>query len=78
MIPGTRQLWVQDAKGVLEASERGMLILLEKALQKKDVTILSRATEEIVGIHPSSAEEFVTMRSVTRRIAAAGKPKTNL
>ncbi|KVI00426.1 FAD-dependent pyridine nucleotide-disulfide oxidoreductase [Cynara cardunculus var. scolymus] len=31
-----------------------------------------------VGIHPSSAEEFVTMRSVTRRIAAAGKPKTNL
>ncbi|GJW85088.1 hypothetical protein Tco_0158233 [Tanacetum coccineum] len=42
----------------------------KKPLQKK--------TEEIVGIHPSSAEEFVTMRSVTRRIAAAGKPKTNL
>ncbi|GJW58022.1 glutathione reductase, cytosolic [Tanacetum coccineum] len=32
----------------------------------------------LVGIHPSSAEEFVTMRSVTRRITAAGKPKTNL
>ncbi|KAI3743125.1 hypothetical protein L1987_60828 [Smallanthus sonchifolius] len=34
--------------------------------------------DSTVGIHPSSAEEFVTMRSVTRRIAAAGKPKTNL
>lgn len=31
-----------------------------------------------VGIHPSAAEEFVTMRSVTRRIAAGNKPKTNL
>lgn len=31
-----------------------------------------------VGIHPSSAEEFVTMRSVTRRIAYKSKPKTNL
>nr|GEY56673.1 glutathione reductase, cytosolic [Tanacetum cinerariifolium] len=27
--------------------------------------------DSTVGIHPSSAEEFVTMRSVTRRIAAA-------
>ncbi|CAI9293803.1 unnamed protein product [Lactuca saligna] len=34
--------------------------------------------DSTVGIHPSSAEEFVTMRSVTRRIAASGKPKTNL
>ncbi|CAK9173800.1 unnamed protein product [Ilex paraguariensis] len=33
--------------------------------------------DSTVGIHPSAAEEFVTMRSVTRRIAAA-KPKTNL
>lgn len=31
-----------------------------------------------VGIHPSAAEEFVTMRSVTRRVAAGNKPKTNL
>ncbi|KAJ4722958.1 Glutathione reductase [Melia azedarach] len=34
--------------------------------------------DSTVGIHPSSAEEFVTMRSVTRRIAAGNKPKTNL
>ncbi|GJY13616.1 retrovirus-related pol polyprotein from transposon TNT 1-94 [Tanacetum coccineum] len=34
--------------------------------------------DSTVGIHPSSAEEFVTMRSVTKLIAAAGKPKTNL
>ncbi|KAL2518646.1 Glutathione reductase [Abeliophyllum distichum] len=33
--------------------------------------------DSTVGIHPSAAEEFVTLRSVTRRIAA-GKPKTNL
>ncbi|KAK2978827.1 hypothetical protein RJ640_024810 [Escallonia rubra] len=33
--------------------------------------------DSTVGIHPSAAEEFVTMRSVTRRIAF-GKPKTNL
>ncbi|CAA2962131.1 glutathione reductase, chloroplastic isoform X1 [Olea europaea subsp. europaea] len=33
--------------------------------------------DSTVGIHPSAAEEFVTMRSVSRRIAA-GKPKTNL
>lgn len=31
-----------------------------------------------VGIHPSSAEEFVTMRTVTRRIAYKAKPKTSL
>ncbi|GMH31223.1 hypothetical protein Nepgr_033066 [Nepenthes gracilis] len=31
-----------------------------------------------VGIHPSAAEEFVTMRSATRRVPAAGKRKTNL
>lgn len=30
-----------------------------------------------IGIHPSAAEEFVTMRSVTRRVSP-GKPKTNL
>ncbi|GMY26837.1 glutathione reductase, chloroplastic [Fagus crenata] len=34
--------------------------------------------DSTVGIHPSAAEEFVTMRSVTRRIAAGSKPKTNL
>ncbi|XP_068665852.1 glutathione reductase, cytosolic [Aristolochia californica] len=34
--------------------------------------------DSTVGIHPSAAEEFVTMRSSTRRITAGGKPKTNL
>ncbi|CAI9117786.1 OLC1v1019272C4 [Oldenlandia corymbosa var. corymbosa] len=34
--------------------------------------------DSTVGIHPSAAEEFVTMRSETRRVPAAGKPKTNL
>ncbi|OVA01591.1 Pyridine nucleotide-disulfide oxidoreductase [Macleaya cordata] len=34
--------------------------------------------DSTVGIHPSAAEEFVTMRSVTRRVPAGGKPKTNL
>ncbi|XP_031266996.1 glutathione reductase, cytosolic [Pistacia vera] len=34
--------------------------------------------DSTVGIHPSSAEEFVTMRSVTRRVSAGSKPKTNL
>ncbi|XP_021896952.1 glutathione reductase, cytosolic [Carica papaya] len=33
--------------------------------------------DSTVGIHPSAAEEFVTMRTETRRVAA-GKPKTNL
>ncbi|KAH6778141.1 glutathione-disulfide reductase [Perilla frutescens var. frutescens] len=33
--------------------------------------------DSTVGIHPSSAEEFVTMRSVTRRVSPS-KPKTNL
>ncbi|KAJ8755374.1 hypothetical protein K2173_019172 [Erythroxylum novogranatense] len=34
--------------------------------------------DSTVGIHPSTAEEFVTMRSVTRRVTPSGKPKTNL
>ncbi|KAB2090110.1 hypothetical protein ERO13_A03G093500v2 [Gossypium hirsutum] len=34
--------------------------------------------DSTVGIHPSAAEEFVTMRSVSRRITCRGKPKTNL
>ncbi|CAJ1947996.1 unnamed protein product [Sphenostylis stenocarpa] len=34
--------------------------------------------DSTVGIHPSSAEEFVTMRTVTRRVTGSGKPKTNL
>uniref|UniRef100_A0A0A0L4Q3 Glutathione reductase n=1 Tax=Cucumis sativus TaxID=3659 RepID=A0A0A0L4Q3_CUCSA len=34
--------------------------------------------DSTVGIHPSAAEEFVTMRSVTRRIEAGCKLKTNL
>ncbi|KAL4312936.1 hypothetical protein GQ457_01G023020 [Hibiscus cannabinus] len=34
--------------------------------------------DSTVGIHPSAAEEFVTMRSVSRRVAVRGKPKTNL
>ncbi|KAL1548364.1 glutathione-disulfide reductase [Salvia divinorum] len=33
--------------------------------------------DSTVGIHPSAAEEFVTMRSVTRRVSV-GKPRTNL
>nr|GLL43774.1 glutathione reductase [Ipomoea trifida] len=34
--------------------------------------------DSTVGIHPSAAEEFVTMRSVTRVVPPASKPKTNL
>ncbi|QCD94274.1 glutathione reductase, cytosolic isoform X1 [Vigna unguiculata] len=34
--------------------------------------------DSTVGIHPSAAEEFVTMRTVTRRVTGSGKPKTNL
>ncbi|KAJ6810412.1 glutathione reductase, cytosolic-like [Iris pallida] len=34
--------------------------------------------DSTVGIHPSAAEEFVTMRTLTRRVTAAVKPKTNL
>ncbi|PON72913.1 Glutathione-disulfide reductase [Trema orientale] len=34
--------------------------------------------DSTVGIHPSAAEEFVTMRSVTRRVAGSKKPKTSL
>ncbi|XP_010905846.1 glutathione reductase, cytosolic isoform X2 [Elaeis guineensis] len=34
--------------------------------------------DSTVGIHPSAAEEFVTMRSLTRRVAAGSKAKTNL
>ncbi|CAI0436796.1 unnamed protein product [Linum tenue] len=34
--------------------------------------------DSTVGIHPSAAEEFVTMRSVSRRVEGAKKPKTNL
>ncbi|XP_075512132.1 glutathione reductase, chloroplastic [Primulina tabacum] len=45
------------------------------------IAIKCGATKEqfdsTVGIHPSAAEEFVTMRSVTRRVSA-GKPKNNL
>ncbi|KAF9610763.1 hypothetical protein IFM89_024619 [Coptis chinensis] len=34
--------------------------------------------DSTVGIHPSAAEEFVTMQTVTRCIPAGSKPKTNL
>nr|CAD1830899.1 unnamed protein product [Ananas comosus var. bracteatus] len=34
--------------------------------------------DSTVGIHPSAAEEFVTMRTLTRRVNAGSKPKTNL
>ncbi|KAI3932801.1 hypothetical protein MKX01_031783 [Papaver californicum] len=34
--------------------------------------------DSTAGIHPSAAEEFVTMRSVSRCIPPGGKPKTNL
>ncbi|KAL4272332.1 hypothetical protein GQ457_13G016740 [Hibiscus cannabinus] len=34
--------------------------------------------DSTVGLHPSAAEEFVTMRSVSRRITVSGKPKENL
>ncbi|KAK8663309.1 hypothetical protein V6N13_083132 [Hibiscus sabdariffa] len=33
--------------------------------------------DSTVGIHPSAAEEFVTMRTVSRRVTACGKPKSN-
>nr|AHG97672.1 glutathione reductase [Boehmeria nivea] len=34
--------------------------------------------DSTVGIHPSAAEEFVTMRTESRRVSGSGKPKTNL
>ena len=34
--------------------------------------------DSTVGIHPSAAEEFVTMRTLTRRVSPSSKPKTNL
>ncbi|KAF7012123.1 hypothetical protein CFC21_026350 [Triticum aestivum] len=34
--------------------------------------------DSTVGIHPSAAEEFVTMRTLTRRVSPPSKPKTNL
>ncbi|KAL6591482.1 hypothetical protein ACP70R_049985 [Stipagrostis hirtigluma subsp. patula] len=34
--------------------------------------------DSTVGIHPSAAEEFVTMRTLTRRVSPASKPKTSL
>ncbi|KAK2420491.1 mitochondrial lipoamide dehydrogenase [Trifolium repens] len=34
--------------------------------------------DSTVGIHPSAAEEFVTMRTVTRRVTGGEKPRTNL
>ncbi|KAL0921971.1 hypothetical protein M5K25_005927 [Dendrobium thyrsiflorum] len=50
-------------------------------MQGLSVAVKAGATKEqfdsTVGIHPSAAEEFVTMRTLTRRVAA-GKPKTNL
>lgn len=53
-----------------------------EVIQGIAVAVKCGATKEqfdgTVGIHPSAAEEFVTMRSVTRRIAAGSKPKTNL
>ncbi|KAL7251248.1 hypothetical protein ACSBR1_013140 [Camellia fascicularis] len=48
-------------------------------MQGTAIALKCGATKEqfdnTVGIHPSAAEEFVTMRSVTRRLT---KPKTNL
>lgn len=53
----------------------GLLVLLLAAMLLMKYLMMALQ----VGIHPSSAEEFVTMRSVTRRVAAAGsKSKTNL
>ncbi|KAL6911227.1 hypothetical protein ACP4OV_000032 [Aristida adscensionis] len=34
--------------------------------------------DSTVGIHPSAAEEFVTMRTLTRRVSPSSKPKTSL
>lgn len=34
--------------------------------------------DSTVGIHPSAAEEFVTMRTLTRRVTAGAKPRTNM
>lgn len=47
--------------------------LLIASIESKDLLLLWQ-----VGIHPSAAEEFVTMRSITRRVAAGTKLKTNL
>jgi len=51
-------------------------------MQGLAVALKCGATKEqfdsTVGIHPSAAEEFVTMRTLTRRVAAGAKPKTNL
>ncbi|KAE9452931.1 hypothetical protein C3L33_15167, partial [Rhododendron williamsianum] len=55
------------------------LILLGYPSQGIAIALKCGATkaqfDSTVGIHPSAAEEFVTMRSVTRRLT---KPKTNL
>ncbi|KDP39387.1 hypothetical protein JCGZ_01144 [Jatropha curcas] len=53
-----------------------------EVIQGIAVAIKSGATkaqfDSTVGIHPSAAEEFVTMRSLSRRVTAGNKPKTNL
>ncbi|KAF3597132.1 hypothetical protein DY000_02022753 [Brassica cretica] len=54
-----------------EKTDKGIAIALKCGATKAQF-------DSTVGIHPSSAEEFVTMRTVTRRIAYKAKPQTSL
>lgn len=47
---------------------QGIAIALKMGAKKADF-------DQTVGIHPSAAEEFVTMRSRTRRVHGEGKAK---
>ncbi|KAK8955968.1 hypothetical protein KSP40_PGU007376 [Platanthera guangdongensis] len=55
---------------ILSGSVKGIAVALKFGATKAQF-------DSTVGIHPSAAEEFVTMRTLSRRVAA-GKPKTNL
>ncbi|KAH0867965.1 hypothetical protein HID58_074987 [Brassica napus] len=54
-----------------EKTDKGIAIALKCGATKAQF-------DSTVGIHPSSAEEFVTMRTVTRCIAYKAKPQTSL
>lgn len=47
---------------------QGIAIAVKMGAKKSDF-------DKTVGIHPSAAEEFVTMRSRTRRVHGEGKAK---
>lgn len=53
-----------DAPEILQ----GIAIALKMGAKKADF-------DRTVGIHPSAAEEFVTMRSRTRRVKGEGKSR---